>query len=130
AIGITDVNSLAGVVRAYDAAKQVKEQGGHPPKLLVGARLCFADAPDVLVWAMNRAGYARLCRLLTLGKRRTEKGECALKLEDLLESNGDLVAAVVWGGTGCLQPAIQNTACKQAVPPNQYGIEEAAKNLR
>src|ERR1051325_6067655 len=96
AIGITDVNSLAGVVRAYDACKQVKEQGGRPPKLLVGARLCFEDGPDVLVWAMNRTGYGRLCRLLTMGKRRTEKGECALKLEDLLESNGDLLGAVAW----------------------------------
>ena len=39
AIAITDRNSLAGVVRAHDAVRLVKEQGGHPPKLLIGARL-------------------------------------------------------------------------------------------
>src|SRR5437868_8498934 len=50
AIAITDHNSLAGVVRAFDAAKQVVEQGGVPPKLIVGARLGFADGPDVLVY--------------------------------------------------------------------------------
>ncbi len=88
AIGITDINSLAGVVRAHDAAKEVGL------KLLVGSRLTFSDAPDLLVWASNRAGYARLCRMLTLGKRRTEKGECDLRLEDFLNDNEGLVAAV------------------------------------
>src|SRR5271169_2275375 len=72
AIGITDVNSLAGIVRAHQAAKQAGI------KLCIGARLRFADAPDVLVWVENRAGYANLCRLLTVGKRRTEKGSCVL----------------------------------------------------
>src|SRR3954451_2576837 len=73
ALAVTDVNSLAGVVRAHAAAKQVK--GFH---LLIGARLQLTDAPDLLVWATDRAAYGRLCRLLTLGKRRTEKGECSL----------------------------------------------------
>src|SRR5688500_20293683 len=39
AIAITDRNSLAGVVRAHDAVRLVKEQGGVPPKLIIGARL-------------------------------------------------------------------------------------------
>ena len=46
-------------------------------------RLRFTDAPEVLVWVENRAGYANLCRLLTAGKRRAEKGQCLLRLEDL-----------------------------------------------
>jgi error-prone DNA polymerase len=95
AIAITDRNSLAGVVRAYDAVKQIEEQGGVPPKLIVGARLAFADAPDVLVYPTDRAAYGRLCRLLTLGKRRTEKGECLLYLADFLENNQGMLAAVV-----------------------------------
>src|SRR2546423_1559293 len=94
AIAITDHNSLAGVVRAFDAAKQIVEQGGVPPKLIVGARLAFADAPDVLVYPTDRQAYGRLCRLLTLGKRRTEKGECLLYLNDLLENNQGMLAAV------------------------------------
>src|SRR5438270_4680698 len=54
AIGVTDVNSLAGVVRAHVAAKEVGL------KLVVGTRLVFVDHPDVLVWPVDRAGYARL----------------------------------------------------------------------
>src|SRR5258706_2737626 len=95
AIAITDHNSLAGVVRAYDAVKQIVEQGGVPPKLIVGTRLAFADAPDVMVYPNDRQAYGRLCRLLTLGKRRTEKGECLLYLNDLLENNQGMLAAVV-----------------------------------
>src|SRR5271156_1056104 len=52
AIGITDINSLAGVVRAHQAAKEAGI------KLCVGTRLRFTDAPDVLVLVENRQGYA------------------------------------------------------------------------
>jgi error-prone DNA polymerase len=85
-IGIADHNTLAGVVRAY------KELGNplvkYKPKLLIGSRLvCMDDTPDILVYPANREAYGRLCRLLTRGKRGddTDKGECHLKLDDLLE---------------------------------------------
>ncbi|HEY4274186.1 MAG TPA: PHP domain-containing protein, partial [Rhizomicrobium sp.] len=49
AIGITDRNSLAGVVRAYDAGQRLKP--GTPPRLLIGARLVFQDGtPDILAY--------------------------------------------------------------------------------
>jgi error-prone DNA polymerase len=89
AVAVTDLNTLAGVVRAHQAAKQASIP------LCVGSRLAFTDAPDVLVWAQNRAGYANLCRLLTRGKRRAPKGECHLALADLLESCDGLLAALV-----------------------------------
>jgi error-prone DNA polymerase len=89
AIAVTDFNSLAGAIRMHEAAKEVKL------KLLVGARLKFVDASDLLVWSPNRDSYAAMCRLLTLGKRRTEKGECELKLQDFLNDNAGLLAAVV-----------------------------------
>src|SRR5438874_9436443 len=95
AIAITDINSLAGIVRAFDATKQVTEQGGHPPKLIIGTRLTFTDGtPDLLVHVIDRGGYARLCRLLTLGKRRTEKGQCSLTLQDLLDHHEGLLASL------------------------------------
>src|ERR1700736_915055 len=85
-IGIADHNTLAGVVRAY------KELGNpevkYKPKLLIGSRLVFMDGtPDILVYPRDRAAYGRLCQLLTRGKRGddTDKGECHLKLDDLLE---------------------------------------------
>ena len=83
ALGIADRNSLAGVVRAFSQAKRLE---GSPVRVLVGARLVFADGtPDVLAYPTDLAAYGRLCRLLTLGNRRAEKGSCILHLTDLLD---------------------------------------------
>jgi error-prone DNA polymerase len=83
-IGIADHNTLAGVVRAYNELGNPEIK--HKPKLLIGSRLGFTDdTPDILVYPRNRAAYGRLCQLLTRGKRAAEKGECHLKLNDLLE---------------------------------------------
>ncbi|HNO79668.1 MAG TPA: error-prone DNA polymerase [Phycisphaerae bacterium] len=91
AIAITDHNSLAGIVRAHVAAKEV----GIP--LLVGCRLVFSE-PDwlqVLAYPTDRQAYGRLCRLLTVGKRRAPKGQCFLTLDDLVEHNAGLLAVVL-----------------------------------
>ncbi|MFA7306668.1 MAG: error-prone DNA polymerase [Hyphomicrobium sp.] len=65
-------------------------------KLLVGARLVFIDGtPDIIAYPENRAGWARLCRLLTLGKRLAKKGECSLRREDLLSNCADLLLIVI-----------------------------------
>ena len=93
AIGIADHNTLAGVVRAYKELDNPNVTS--KPKLLIGSRLVFIDdTPDILVYPRDRAAYGRLCQLLTRGKRGddTEKGECHLKLDDLLEfSEGQLL---------------------------------------
>jgi error-prone DNA polymerase len=91
ALAVTDRNSLAGVVRAHIAAKDA----GLP--LVIGAEVTPADAPPVVLWATNRAAYGRLCRLLTRGRRRAPKGECALVLEDIAEFAEGLIAGVVPG---------------------------------
>ncbi|WP_454622259.1 error-prone DNA polymerase [Bradyrhizobium cenepequi] len=88
-IGLADHNTLAGVVRAYKELEN--SEVTHPPKLLIGSRIVFMDGtPDILVYPRDRAAYGRLCQLLTRGKRgddikRIEKGECHLKLNDLLD---------------------------------------------
>ncbi len=80
AVGIADRNTLAGVVRAHVAAKE------YGVRLAVGARLVFADGtPDLLAYPEDRAAYGRLCRLLTTGNRRAEKGDCILTSADLKE---------------------------------------------
>ncbi len=89
AIAVTDRDTLAGAVRMHQAAKQTGL------KLLIGSRLTFTDGPDVLVWVTDRAAYGRLCRLLTLGRRRAEKGECKLSLADLLEHQEGMFLAIV-----------------------------------
>jgi error-prone DNA polymerase len=81
ALAVTDRNTLAGVVRAHTAAKEAGL------KLIVGARLDLQDAPSLLCLPTDRAAYGRLCRLLTLGQRRAEKGQCTLFLEDVAAHN-------------------------------------------
>ncbi len=62
------------------------------PKLIVGARLSFTDSPlEVIALVPARAAYGRLCRLLTRGKRRAGKGECALTLGDLIQTGSGLI---------------------------------------
>ncbi len=77
ALAITDRNSVAGIVKAFDAARQA-EIG-----FIVGCRLDLADGASVLCYPQNRAAYSRLTRLLTVGKQRAPKGECYLHYEDL-----------------------------------------------
>src|SRR5262245_55625809 len=89
ALAVTDRNSLAGVVRAYGAAKDVGL------KLVIGAEITPANAPPVVLWAIDRAGYGRLARLITVGRRRAAKGECALALDDVAEHAEGLMAGVV-----------------------------------
>ncbi len=95
AIAVTDVNTLAGVVRMHDSARQVADAGGWTPKVIIGTRLVFDDGPELLVWAPDRGAYANLCRLLTLGRRRAPKGECLLHLADFLDHSAGLLAGVV-----------------------------------
>ncbi|MEI6572617.1 MAG: error-prone DNA polymerase [Alphaproteobacteria bacterium] len=85
-LGIADRNTLAGVVRAHVALKET-DAADSGLKLAIGCRLVFTDGtPDLLVYPEDRAAYGRLSRLLSLGKRRAEKGDCLLTLDDLLAS--------------------------------------------
>ena len=78
AIAIADRNSLAGVVRAHIAAK------AHGIKLIVGACLELDDGTRLLCLPTDRPAYARLSRMLSLGKRRVGKGECLLTRQDVI----------------------------------------------
>jgi len=88
-IGIADRNTLAGVVRMHSACH------GAGLKPLVGCRLDLTDAPSLLAYPMDREGYGRLSRLLSLGKVRAEKGECELGLEDVV-AHCDGIAFIAW----------------------------------
>ncbi|MCD6043668.1 MAG: dnaE 1, partial [Burkholderiales bacterium] len=81
-LGLCDRNSVAGVVRAHLIKREQKLALAYHP----GARLVFADGtPDILAYPRDRAGWGRLCRLLTRGNLRAEKGECILCLDDLVD---------------------------------------------
>ncbi len=77
ALGVTDHGSLAGMVRAHQAAKVTGV------RLVVGCRLDLEDAAPLLVYPTDRAAYGRLCRLLSLGKARGGKGRCVLTWRDV-----------------------------------------------
>jgi error-prone DNA polymerase len=78
AVGVTDRNSLAGVVQMHAAAKKAGIRA------LIGCRLDLTDADSLLAYPTDRAAYARLSRLLTLGKMRAPKGECFIARADVL----------------------------------------------
>ena len=97
AIGITDRNTLAGVVRAFAASRgeKPKDPKDDRIKLLVGSRLETRDGYSLLVYPTDLDAYKRLSRLLTLGNRRTEKGQCDIGFDDLAEHAEDLLAIVL-----------------------------------
>src|SRR5262245_31668163 len=89
ALAVTDRNSLAGVVRAHVEAKECGL------KIIIGAEIHPSDAPPVVLWATDRKSYGRLCRLITVGRMRAEKGSCELWFEDIARHAEELVAGVV-----------------------------------
>ena len=99
ALAITDENTLAGVVRAYSAVRELAATG-PPIKLIIGAEIIPHDAPPVLLWATDRQSYAQLSKLITVGRRRAPKGECWLSWSDLATHSHGLLAGVIPQFTG------------------------------
>src|SRR5262245_59256962 len=100
-LGVTDRNSVGGLVRALVAAEQVSAQG-HAIRPINGCRLDLVDGTSLLVWPEDRAAWSRLTRLLTLGKscanaQKGEKGQCFLHWEDVASHADGLVGALVPG---------------------------------
>ncbi len=86
ALAITDECSMAGIVRALDASEE------HHLPLVVGTEIRIADGPKLVLLATNHDGYSDLCRLITLARRRSAKGEYRLVRDDLaLLGDGVLV---------------------------------------
>jgi error-prone DNA polymerase len=78
-IGITDRNSLAGIVRAHTAAKK------SGIRIIVGCRLDLLDGSSLLIFPTNKYAYSQLCALLTKGNLRAEKGDCHLYKNDVYQ---------------------------------------------
>ncbi len=77
AIAITDECSLAGVVKAYAAAKDLEI------KLIIGSRFLLSNGLHVIALAPTRVAYAELSGFITLARRRATKGTYEAHLEDL-----------------------------------------------
>ena len=89
AVAVVDRNSVAGVVRAHEAAKATGV------RLIIGCRLDLADGMSLLVYPTDRLAYARLCRLLSLGKKRAGKARCILHWDDVAAHAEGLVAVLL-----------------------------------
>jgi error-prone DNA polymerase len=83
ALGVADLNTMAGVVRLHLAARAAALRP------VIGCRLRLRTGEEFLAYPCDRAAYGRLCRLLSRGKMRDaegnwqEKGLCDLTLADL-----------------------------------------------
>jgi error-prone DNA polymerase len=89
ALAVTDLNSLAGIVRAHEAAKTTGV------RLIVGCRLALRDDTELLVYPTDRAAYSRLCRLLSVGKSRAGKARCDLDWADVAQWQEGLLCILV-----------------------------------
>jgi error-prone DNA polymerase len=86
ALGVVDRNSVAGMVRAWEAAKTTGV------RLVAGCRLDLADGASLLVYPTDRPAWSRLTRLLSIGKARAGKGACELHWADVAAHAEGLIA--------------------------------------
>jgi error-prone DNA polymerase len=77
ALAITDECSVAGVVRAWEAARE------HGLKLIIGSEFALEDGLRLVLLAADRGGYGELCRLISRGRRAAAKGDYRLARADL-----------------------------------------------
>ncbi|WP_028634093.1 error-prone DNA polymerase [Pseudomonas parafulva] len=93
ALAITDECTLAGIVRAWQAAKQ------HQLRLIVGSEVQVHDGPKLVLLVQDLAGYQNLCALITHARRRAAKGQYQLLRDDLQAHAYGLLALWVPDGT-------------------------------
>jgi error-prone DNA polymerase len=113
-IGIADLHSMAGCVRAYHSGR---EQGFS---CFTGTRIypvnSVTDEPTrlpyyLLIYPTSRSGYAALTLLLTIGKRRAQRDDCLLTLDDITIHALDWVV-LVGGDTATWPPPPPIVLCK------------------
>ncbi|KAB2901712.1 MAG: DNA polymerase III subunit alpha [Dokdonella sp.] len=86
ALAITDECSLAGIVRARVAAR------GRRSRLIVGCEITLDDGLKLVLLARDQAGYSDMCRLITTGRRCSDKGSYRLTHADVATLGGGVLA--------------------------------------
>jgi error-prone DNA polymerase len=82
AVALTDRNTLSGIVLAHST---LKKMAVRHTRFIVGCRLDFSNGESILCYPTTRKAYGNLTQLLTLGRRRANKGECILELADVVD---------------------------------------------
>src|SRR5262245_28699749 len=85
ALALTDRDGVYGLVRAHVKAKELGL------KLIAGAEVTIDDGWAIVLLAQNRPGYANLCRLLTKGRLRSEKGRSAVTWDEVCGDGQGLI---------------------------------------
>ncbi|WP_423770718.1 error-prone DNA polymerase [Pseudomonas sp. NLJ1] len=98
ALAITDECTLAGIVRAWQAAKE------HQLRLIVGSEVQLQDGPRLVLLVQDLAGYQNLCALITRARRRAQKGDYQLFRDDLQQHHQGLLALWVADDSGDATP--------------------------
>jgi error-prone DNA polymerase len=93
ALAITDECSVAGVVRAHMAV-QNGANGAPSLQLIIGAEFTLTCGLKFVALATNRHGYARLCALITHGRRAAPKGSYHLTRADVQRHLADCL--ILW----------------------------------
>lgn len=89
ALALTDECSLAGVVRAWQAAKR------YPAlQLIIGAEFRLDDGLKLVLLAPDREAYGDLSQLISLARRAAPKGQYLLTRTDLAAHAARLLA--IW----------------------------------
>ena len=89
-LALTDRDGVYGAVEAHVKARELGL------KLILGSEVSVDDGSTIVLLAASREGYAHLCRLLTLGRRRAAKGASRVDWREVCAHATDLVA--LWGG--------------------------------
>jgi error-prone DNA polymerase len=88
ALALTDRDGVYGVVRAHVKAREVGL------KLIIGSEITVDDGSTIVLLVQDRGGYAKLCRLITKGRRRSEKGESAVSWDEVCAHAPGMIARV------------------------------------
>lgn len=90
ALALTDRDGVQGIPSAYVAAKD------SATKLITGSQVTLDDGTSIVLLAADREGYANLCRLVTAGRRRSPKGQCSVRWDEVANHAPGMIA--LWGG--------------------------------
>ena len=125
ALALTDRDGVYGVVRAHVKAREIGS------KLIIGSELTVADNSTIVLLAQDRNGYANLCRVITKGRLRSEKGESVVGWEEICSHAPGMIA--LWGGDQSLlvsegEPDVAARALRDAFGDRLYGM--IARHLR
>jgi error-prone DNA polymerase len=92
AIAITDRNGVYGMVKAFDSARE------HGIKLIAGSEVSLDDGSTIVLLSQDRAGYGRMCRLVSRGHLRNPKGTCTVTGEEVAQAAGAGGLVALWPG--------------------------------